>query len=108
MTKTNKIRSALLALVCACCLAPAAAAWNAGAFDKPAPAPVAEEAPAPKPAPAAEEAPVVVDLPAVVITATAQGKARPVAKKAKANPGCRLQALEQGGSPAAPFVLVCG
>lgn len=106
MTKTNKIRSALLALVCACCLAPAAAAWNAGAFDKPAPAPVAEEAP--KAAPVAEEAPVVVSLPEVLITAKARGKAVPVAKKAKESQGCRLQALEQGGRPGAPFVLVCG
>lgn len=109
MTKTNKIRSALLALVCACCLAPAAAAWNAGAFDKPAPAPVAaEEAPKAEAAPVAEETSVVVEMPEVLITAKAHGKAHPVAKKAKANPGCRLHTLEQGGSPSAPFVLVCG
>jgi len=108
MTKT-KIRSALLALVLACCVAPAAAAWNAGAFDTPARAPVAslEAPPAEAPSVAAETVPVV-EMPEVVIVGKARGKAAPVAKKAQAKPACRLQALEQGGSPGAPFVLVCG
>lgn len=106
MNKANKIRLTLSALALACCLAPVAAAWGGGAFERREAPVLAEEAPAPKPAPAA--APAVVDLPEVVVTATARGKARPVAKKAQKDQGCRLQALEQGGGPGAPFVLVCG
>ena len=109
MTKTNKIRSAFAALALACAILPAVAAWNSGSFSKPAPAPVAAEgAPAPKPAPVAEEAPAVVELAEVVITAKPHAKAAPVAKKAQKSQGCRLHALEQGGRPGAPFVLVCG
>ena len=109
MTKTNKIRSALLALVCACCLAPVAVAMSGGAFNEPAPALVAaEESPKAEAAPVAVETPSVVEMPEVLITAKARGKARSAARKAQEKPACRLHVLEQGGSPSAPFVVVCG
>lgn len=108
MTKQTKIRSVFLALALACGIAaPAAAALSSGSVG-PRPGAPLEKA-GPVALPDVPRPPAVVDLPEVRIAVTAARKAAPARRKAPAKPArCRLHELEQGGSPSAPFVLVCG
>lgn len=112
MTKTNKIRSAVVAIALACGVGlPLVSAAANGCFDKPAPLAFETEAHAGAAPERVVTLPDQVLLPEVVVVGhagPAREKARPAPKKAHAKPACRFHALEQGGSPSAPFVLACG